>query len=74
MTDNFIRITPFIHVPDIEKAVAFFEHIVRKSPVLHGASLRTSEPFATDLQGLVRAGSAPTDGRHAREVVRADAA
>jgi len=25
MTDNFIRITPFIHVPDIEKAVAFFE-------------------------------------------------
>ena len=25
MTDNFIRITPFIHVPDIAKAVAFFE-------------------------------------------------
>ena len=25
MADNFIRITPFIHVPDIEKAVAFFE-------------------------------------------------
>jgi len=25
MTDNFIRITPFIHVPDVEKAVAFFE-------------------------------------------------
>ena len=25
MTDNFIRITPFIHVPDIEQAVAFFE-------------------------------------------------
>ena len=25
MTDNFIRITPFIHVPDIDKAVAFFE-------------------------------------------------
>ena len=25
MTDNFIRITPFIHVPDIEEAVAFFE-------------------------------------------------
>ena len=25
MVDNFIRITPFIHVPDIEKAVAFFE-------------------------------------------------
>ena len=25
MADNFIRITPFIGVPDIEKAVAFFE-------------------------------------------------
>ena len=25
MTDNFIRITPFMSVPDIEKAVTFFE-------------------------------------------------
>jgi catechol 2,3-dioxygenase-like lactoylglutathione lyase family enzyme len=25
MADNFIRITPFIHVPDIDQAVAFFE-------------------------------------------------
>jgi len=25
MADKFIRITPFIHVPDIDKAVLFFE-------------------------------------------------
>jgi len=25
VADNFIRITPFIHVPDIDRAVAFFE-------------------------------------------------
>lgn len=27
MADNFIRITPFIHVPDIEAAVAFFSDL-----------------------------------------------
>jgi predicted enzyme related to lactoylglutathione lyase len=26
---NFIRITPFIHVPDIEAAVAFFESLLQ---------------------------------------------
>ena len=25
MADNFIRITPFIHVPDIDRAIDFFE-------------------------------------------------
>jgi hypothetical protein len=27
VADNFIRITPFIHVPDIDKAIAFFEMV-----------------------------------------------
>ena len=28
MTDNIIRITPFMHVPDIEAAIAFFRDIL----------------------------------------------
>src|SRR5262249_30039657 len=27
MADNFIRITPFMHVPDVDAAVAFFEKL-----------------------------------------------
>jgi catechol 2,3-dioxygenase-like lactoylglutathione lyase family enzyme len=28
MTGNFIRVTPFMHVPDIEKAVSFFRDLL----------------------------------------------
>ena len=35
MADNFIRITPFIHVPDIEKALAFFEGVLGFTKYIH---------------------------------------
>ena len=35
MADNFIRITPFIHVPDIEKALAFFEDVLGFTKYIH---------------------------------------
>lgn len=35
MADNFIRITPFIHVPDLDKALAFFEGVLGFTKYIH---------------------------------------
>ncbi|WP_395647724.1 bleomycin resistance protein [Terricaulis sp.] len=35
MADNFIRITPFIHVPDIDAALAFFEGVLGFTKYVH---------------------------------------
>jgi catechol 2,3-dioxygenase-like lactoylglutathione lyase family enzyme len=35
MVGNFIRVTPFMHVPDIEKAVAFFRDLLGFKVWLH---------------------------------------
>jgi catechol 2,3-dioxygenase-like lactoylglutathione lyase family enzyme len=35
MADNFIRITPFIHVPDIAAAIAFFEGVLGFTKYIH---------------------------------------
>ncbi len=35
MADNFIRITPFIHVPDLDAALAFFEGVLGFTKYIH---------------------------------------
>lgn len=35
MADNFIRITPFIHVPDLNAALAFFEGVLGFTKYIH---------------------------------------
>ena len=52
---NFLQITPFMHVPDIEAAVAFFRNVLGFEPLWREADAVYPEP----AEGPMSSGACP---------------
>ena len=54
---NFIQITPFMHVPDIDAAVAFFQEVLGFQPLFRSEGYAYVEREGTGIRMLQNQGS-----------------